>query len=104
MISKEDLEFAAKAAGFRISNRLTDGGLMVMSEERPSPHKWNPRENDGDALRLANKLNFTICITGVNTDVRYPNGVVQVLHFVRGVDDASREAITRAAAIIGRNL
>lgn len=46
------LELAAKASNRRISNRLVAGGLMVCTPGRPAPHKWNPRDDDGDALRL----------------------------------------------------
>jgi len=52
----ELLNLAACAAGYKVSNRLVGGGLMVMSKERKSPHKWDPIDNDGDALRLAVRL------------------------------------------------
>jgi hypothetical protein len=99
---KELLELAARAAGFRISNRLTDGGIMVMSNARPSPHKWNPLTDDGDALRLVVKLNMIVDVRGGHGAVAvWPDTVQQI------IDDpyaATRRAIVRTAAEIGAKL
>jgi len=64
---------------------------------------WNPLEDDGDALRLAVKLEMKINISLGNVQVRFKEDAPLV--FVRtGIDknEATRKAITRAAAEIGR--
>jgi hypothetical protein len=108
MSDREMLELAAKAAG-----------------EWPSPepfqhvlNRWNPLTGDGDALRLAARLRlharqFPIVDNGFDV----PLGMVEVwrvddddpLHveFLRSCDDrlvATRRAIVRAAAEIGRRM
>jgi hypothetical protein len=99
MTDKELLELAAKAAwGEKANQALTECG-------------WNPLTDDGDALRLAVKLSISI-----SDDYLYPNGehVIRVgCSFgdtlygdseVCGDDPyaATRRAITRAAAEIGK--
>jgi hypothetical protein len=63
---RELLERAAKAAGYRLdgpaesfctSRRKND---MLLLNERGGHSVWNPRDDDGDALRLANRVG--ICI------------------------------------------
>ena len=96
MTDKELLELAAKAAG-----------LEVVTPTMLKYGQWNPLTDDGDALRLAVKL-------GLKTSVGYDIGLV----FCRpsesdehevweplGKNDpyaATRRAITRAAAEIGK--
>ncbi|UXY14782.1 hypothetical protein N8I74_15875 [Chitiniphilus purpureus] len=106
---RELLELAAKAAGLRISNRLTKGGLMVCSADRPAPHKWNPRDDDGDALRLAVACRLTVCTDGDATvsafEAWLEDGRVFVTQRVsEGRRTATRLAIVRAAAEIGRRM
>ena len=64
---------------------------------------WNPLEDDGDALRLAVKLEMKININQGNVQVRFKGDTPMV--FVRtGIDtyEATRLAITRAAAEIAK--
>ena len=93
MTEKELLEAAAKAAGINVSfDRVRrDWG-------------WNPLDDDGDALRLAVKLGI-----GMRHHVNWS----QVFSLQTGVEDfhhdtdpyaATRRAIVRAAAEIGRNM
>ncbi len=49
MTDRELLELAAKAAGLRVVAVAGDRGLWVWDGE----DEWNPRADDGDALRLA---------------------------------------------------
>lgn len=105
MNDKELLELAAKAADYRISNRLTDGGLMVMSDNRPTPHKWNPLTDDGDALRLAVKLDIDVMPRwGGESCAAISDGG----HFFEPRESdplaATRRAIVRASAAIGEKL
>ena len=109
---RELLELAAKAAGLCISIRLSNDGLMVCSAVRKSPHKWNPMTDDGDALRLAVKLNLSIDTNWYNSDACWltDKSIVSSFDSVEEEphnDDpyaATRRAIVRAAASIGETL
>ena len=99
------LELAAKACGLELRFRALTN--MPGAEERPRivhengvTEKWNPLEDDGDALRLAVKIN----------EVRmfiYPNevsmGCLEIVEKYAGDPmPAARRAIVRAAAEIGK--
>ena len=92
---RELLELAAKAAGY---NQKTEPAHWL---------NWNPLTDDGDALRLAVKLGLIVnCWNAARkTWVGLDDGETEVteLH-----DDdpyaATRRAIVRAAAEIGKNL
>src|SRR5690554_4053699 len=64
---RELLELAAKAAGYEPVCVATGGYLIVKhpggGPESSLSFAWNPLENDGDALRLANQLKFCVCHT-----------------------------------------
>jgi hypothetical protein len=111
MTDLELLELAAKAAGI-IGEWVQDKNLI---HERwyfnvPYDHhnmltgfEWNPLTDDGDALRLAVKLQMTIHIDGNLTDVQIGMEFSTEAHF----DDpyaATRRAIVRAAAEIGKTV
>jgi len=101
MTDRELLEDAAKAA-----------------DEWPSPEpfehvldRWNPLTDDGDALRLAVACNLSIrfdaCSNGVEVNVGgewddAPPGAQEVYERRDGTN-ATRRAIVRAAAEIGRS-
>jgi hypothetical protein len=100
MTDRELLELAAKAAGNPSGTSRASGGLL-----RANGLYWNPITDDGDALRLAVKLGMTI----IQINDREPwsawidaNGL---LHTETAEDDyaATRRAIVRAAAEIGRS-
>ena len=113
MTDRQLLPLAAKAAGLRISNRTTDGGLMVCSDARRAPHKFNPLADDGDAFRLQVKLEL---IVGVHYDCSQPLPWLRVedrlgnwTHAMTdeyGADPyaATRRAIVQAAATLGATL
>lgn len=92
----ELLQFAAKAAG-----------------EWPSPEpfehvlsRWNPLTDDGDAFRLAVKLNIAVRRSD-EYDASYavsPYGLTLVSETDADPYIATRRAIVRAAAEIGRNM
>jgi Zn-finger protein len=97
MTDRELLELAAKAADIELwhedvftkglTQKISQSGILC----------WNPLTNDGDALRLAVKLRLTPHIDGNLTDCED----CTVAH----LDDpyaATRRAITRAAAEIGK--
>ncbi len=90
---RELLELAAKAAGCS----------YIPGESWEEGAGWNPLDDDGDALRLAMALMMDVLTergrTACHTDV----GTVIIDH---GDDPyaATRRAIVRAAAAIGRRM
>lgn len=107
---RELLELAAKASGL-LELALHDKDMQRVYQ------RWNPLTDDGDALRLAVKLELRIETPYVNT---YHNLLTRPLvqsqnlkHSVccnegnSEINDpyaATRRAITRAAAEIGRSM
>ena len=100
---RELLELAAKAAGIKIINVGFSGGPNLAGTMK----MWNPLTDDGDALRLAVKLELDI--------LRFPAfGDVQVCSQDGVADEAestsicpyaaTRRAIVRAAAAIGEGM
>lgn len=109
MKNRELLELAAKAAGYEVHIWGTKGEECVARMDVRPTVRWNPLQDDGDALRLAVALN-----------IRFHNniGIVYAQHEIPGGDDefntsatlvepvlgdyleATRRAITRAAAAI----
>ena len=96
-LDRELLELAAKAAGIEINwfkwERLT--------------HQWNPLVDDGDALRLAVKLRIRFDRHTVHPFVAaFCNDVAGRFEEPDNGDPyaATRRAITRAAAEIGKSL
>jgi hypothetical protein len=104
MIDKELLELAAKAAG--VECKKTPIGFYLLDEDR----NWNPLTDDGDALRLAVKLRLIIDPVAETLDGTGPCAAVWCKPKRRYImepfgDDpyaATRRAITRAAAEIGK--
>jgi len=103
MSDRELLELAAKAAG--IETFRTSAGNLVTDNNGKS---WNPLTDDGDALRLAVKLGLQVEIDGhnkrefvvVRTSEYNPIEIRQTKNL--GAEQATRRAIVRAAAEIGR--
>ena len=106
----ELLEMAAKAAG------VADVGEWFDSDEGPyfvvGSKVWDPITDDGDALRLAVKLNLHICIDAESSGVitvewgfdEGGSAAFSVEEFSHDEEDdlaATRRAIVRAAAAIG---
>lgn len=110
MNDRELLELAAKAAGY-IANPMqgyADGGLVVL-DAAGIAWRFNPLVDDGDALRLAVNLRL---------DINFYNGFQEVAaepsngeemnqsqeEFGSDILSATRRAIVRAAAEIGRKM
>ena len=99
---RELLELAAKAAGIELTGADRAAWL------NRSSYGWNPLDDDGDALRLAVGLAlwiFTPDIDDLKVHVRRRDDKETVAEKV--LDDpyaATRRAIVRAAAEIGRNM
>jgi hypothetical protein len=109
MTDRELLEAAAKAAGIEIW--FSDNDTPWVGGDK---YVWNPLTDDGDALRLAVKLGFTVgphlgaTYAGVAPcpddfeDGKFPIRIAQMHN-----DDpyaATRRAIVRAAAEIGKGM
>ena len=96
---RELLELAAKAAGIEIIEwsciEESCDAIARLADRRL--HKWNPLTDDGDALRLAVKLNIPIFPYEDETST----GTIGVV--AKGFFDKyenTRRAIVRAAAAI----
>ena len=107
MNDTELIELAAKGA--RINAIKDPNGVWRDCTRLPpgfnifDAKPWNPITDDGDALRLAVKLEMKINISQGNVQVRFKEDTPLI--FVRtGIDtyEATRLAITRAAAEIAR--
>ena len=113
---RELLELAAKAAGYDVA---WNDGWECFQHRSPAPdqhghmrHPWMPLADDGDALRLAVKLNMSISINHhddmhdrefVEVEWDGPN-FTNARHREEQGDPlaATRRAIVRAAAEIGK--
>jgi len=125
MTDRELLELAAKAAGLRVGfepNRVERGRYdlywshvhhrlcwhgKTARSEYPVPVFWNPLTDDGDALRLAVKLR-RFPVIELWSDGRFWVFMPADEENAEPFDDdpyaATRRAIVRAAAEIGRNM
>ena len=111
---KELLEFAAKAAGLK-RKYYEYLGFKGMIEDDPESGWWNPLTDDGDALRLAVKLDIEIYQADDDGRAVYAGywgkperrDVTRMFKIEPLGDDpyaATRRAIVRAAAEIGKTL
>ena len=103
-------EFAAKAAGLHDDWPEPDYGVQWNGNAMwcfgmGHGMLWNPRDDDGDALRLAVKLGLIVDSHGMYARACFPYEAPLAYEAMR--EDrcaATRRAITRAAAEIGRNM
>ncbi|MEH3454065.1 hypothetical protein [Phytobacter diazotrophicus] len=112
MTDRELLELAANAIGgeYRMD---AFGGMYLAFKPKWNGVSWNPLENDGDALRLAVKLGIEIHpdrqVSEIQTAFCVQRGSRLVglnnyEEFGSNEMAATRRAIVRAAAEIGREL
>ncbi|HEK3311020.1 TPA: hypothetical protein SMV88_004919 [Pseudomonas aeruginosa] len=107
------LELAARAAGMNIQRSRLDDPLhrdfLMNGEGVRNPGQcsfpWNPLTDDGDALRLAVKLSLhvRVCRRIIMVEMRtFGDDITEP----RGTDvyEATRRAIVRAAAEIGKSM
>lgn len=96
---RELLELAAKAIGEQVkkfSSHATPAAILA------GRGLWDPLENDGTALRLAVQLRLDIHVDGNLTEVHGPfDGFFTEAH-LGDPCAATRRAIVRTAAEIGR--
>lgn len=106
MTDKEILELAAKAAGIDLSIACWTIDAFWFPESDDGEHiAWNPLTDDGDALRLAVKLDMSVisCMDEKEVGVTVLETALEI--YEQHNDDpyaATRRAIVRAAAEIGR--
>jgi hypothetical protein len=106
MTDRELLEAAAKAAGLDYIKPAEgyNGSLGLEIGSNPMrTQSWNPLTSDADALRLAVKLRMNVHLDSNMVDVD-PDGISWFSE-AYGTDPyaATRRAIVRAAAEIGRS-
>jgi hypothetical protein len=101
MSDRELLELAAKAAGVDGPQVQGFDGIVI-GNERDGHIFWNPLKDDGDALRLAVKLNMSLVMFSIF--VRVDTVDYEDIYEEYGDDPyaATRRAIVRAAAEIGK--
>ena len=105
MTDKELLELAAKAAGVKLEKWYESANAyLVVDVGAGTRIWWNPLTNDGDALRLAVTLGIDLMLFG---DVVGAFGRKEKQSAEPKGNDpyaATRRAIVRAAAEIGRSM
>jgi hypothetical protein len=95
MSDRELLELAAKAAGLKV--RSWSGHYATLEDGS----EWIPLYDDGDALRLAGKLCFNVNMKSEGCVVDSGNdGWIEFGETLA----ATRRAVVRAAAEIGKSL
>ena len=110
---RELLEAAAKAAGIEV---WWNGRTCFVLKTKVATHEWNPLTSDADALRLAVKLNADVTqhsddlptcvvVTIIRPDSAAPADYAHIVELHGNCPyAATRRAIVRAAAGIGRNM
>jgi hypothetical protein len=107
MTDRELLELAAKAAGIQYEWHPGCGDALHLTAPDATAIYWNPLSDDGDALRLAVKLHMSVLsnehASWVATGMHQ---IVRAEEHHDGADPyaATRRAIVRAAAEIGKGL
>ena len=104
MTDRELLELAAKAAGLHdltYFDACAAGGKGMRRDELDW-NNWNPLEDDGDALALAVRVFLTVEVEDGFTEVLTGIGMAITESHNGDALSATRCAIVRAAAEIGR--
>lgn len=103
MTDRELLELAAKAAGIGVRWDTWANAPMVLSDNGIDTSTWDPLTDDGDALRLAVKLQMEIAIFEDECHTRcIEHGQREWCDVIGEPYAATRRAIVRAAAEIGK--
>jgi hypothetical protein len=103
---RELLELAAKAAGYQLHVWGTKGAENVARIDLPNNPRWNPLTDDGDALRLAVKLEILV-LTARGFAVANATDAGGTCERILSDSDpyaATRRAIVCAAAAIGETM
>ena len=109
MSDRELLELAANAAGLRVRTWEGHSGIRCAIDDDRHGQMWMPLTDDGDALRLAVQLGIggtwhqpLRYATGVHVPYG-PGPVIRIEEHGTDPYAATRRAIVRAAAEIGRS-
>ena len=106
MTDRELLELAAKAAGIAAQWDCPERGMMVLMPDGNDTMTWNPLADDGDALRLVVKCKLHIGMESHTVSAwqkdRFGNFQTEELDAPGCDAEATRRAIVRAAAAIGK--
>ena len=113
---RELLELAARAACFPIHDWNGDWPVEYVERWNGNPNEppeqdvvyWNPLSDDGDALRLAVKLRLEIYFFDGFSEVVAEHNAASFEagreQYAEDMNAATRRAIVRAAAEIGRSM
>jgi hypothetical protein len=109
MTDRELLELAANAASLNIKAQSVNAddiwiGLIVGEKHTREKKFWNPLEDDGDALRLAVKLQLEIGISAILTCVESRCNIYTEEDSGDNTYAATRRAIVSVAAKIGKSM
>lgn len=112
MSDRELLELAARAAFIKVDGWYSDENEFWADIGGPDKvTEWNPLTDDGDALRLSTKLHMDIYHYHLDQDphiaVHAPRneyGVIEDYASHPNIESATRRAIVRAAAEIGKTM
>ena len=104
MTDSELLENAAKAMGYRVVTRWEFEGLNVDVGGGATIVKWDPRRHNSSALQLVAGLRMTLqyggewvaCYAGSTACEQFSERITN------DAEAATRRAILRAAAVIGK--
>lgn len=99
MTDCELIVLSAKAAGYVLTKESTNYREFMCRDGV----EWNPLTRDGDALRLAVKLGMLFSYMGDRFDL-FQKCYLECLDADIPPSKATRLAITRAAAEIGRSM
>ena len=108
MTDRELLELAAKAAGLEPFKAC--GRTFVKGDGSAPKNDWNPLIDDGNALRLAVKLRLDVLWAEheksvvVCNDSSHDEYIGEKVRFTDDPNAATRRAIVRAAAEIGKEM
>lgn len=99
---RELLELAARAIGARFEEVDGEGYGNLHFEDGSTVYAWNPFVHSDDAFNLQVRLRFGVTVFGADVRVDYGQG--KSLYENGGSDlyAATRRAVTRAAAEIGK--
>ena len=105
---KKLLELAAKAAGYAVDFECEVNGYFANGycEDGNVDEWWNPLTDDGDAMRLAVRLELNVNVERTTVDVYDRDARLSRVWAEEVSDpyDATRRAIVRAAAEIGKEM
>ena len=105
MTNREMLKFAAKAAGIDVQWDCPERGMMMLTPNGTDTMTWNPITDDGDAFRLAVELRLEIGFPSLAIVWSFGRNSKVCREMYTGDPlAATRRAIVRAAAEIGRQM